>query len=123
MGLTATAGTTEDQPADRSSGELFGRLVSDFKLRLTGGIAALSQRLQIFEGKARQRAQVAVLHQTRTSFVSKLPASAGAAHDAAVVRLPGGQQRVDDARALADSTVRTGRRRYIIVGPCVRIFP
>jgi hypothetical protein len=30
---------------------------------------------------------------------------------------------MDDARALTNCAIRTGRRRYIIVGPCVRIFP
>ena len=123
VGLTAAAGTAQNQPADGLSGEFPGRLTDSLKLGLVDGIAALPQRLQILEGEAGQRAQVAVRNQTGTPFVNEFPPGAGAAHDTTVVLLTGGQQRVDDTRSLTDSAVRTGRRGYIIVGPCVRIFP
>jgi len=122
MSFTGAAGSAKDQPAFRLGGESPGRLIGAAELLLGAAVAAPAFRHEIFKGKTRQRAQIAVPFQARLKLFILLGFNAAAGDDTAIVRLPRGEAGVNDPGAFAERAIRAFRRRFISGGPCVRIF-
>jgi hypothetical protein len=85
-------------------------------------ITATAFRQQIIEGKAGQRAQIAVLLQPLLELFILLGPDAAAGDDPAIVGLPVREAGVNDTGALAERAVRTQRQRLSRDGRCVRTF-
>ncbi len=126
VGLAATAGTGEDQPAFGVGGVITGGMVSPGKLLLAVPVGTPALGNQVFKGKARQRAKVGVLLKAGLAFSLFLVDDTGTGDNTAIVRPPARQARIDNPGALADGAFRTafdGRLRLgVSAGPCARIF-